>query len=194
GGTVTCQLGDLANGESRQIVIQVSVLTGLAAGDTIQNQAQGRTDEAPLTSSNTTTVWYQIATSPEIAWTPANPIQSADEGSTTVVEDTLTVSNEGNADLLWSVEVMTPTEATWLKIAVGGGDPETVILPQVTTPGGSTDVTVYFDPTGLTEGTYNGWLRILSNDEDEAEVLVPVTFTIVMSDYYLYLPLVLRNY
>ena len=111
----------------------------------------------------------------------------------TVVEDTLTVSNEGTADLLWSVEVMTPTEATWLQIAVGGGDPGTVILPQTTTPGTSADVTAYFDPTGLAEGVYTGWLRLLSNDADEGEVLIQVTFTIGVSDYYVFLPLVLRN-
>ncbi|MBN2394166.1 MAG: DUF11 domain-containing protein [Anaerolineae bacterium] len=195
GGTVVCQLGDLANGESRQIVIRVRVLPGLTAGDTIPNQAQGRTDEAPLTSSNTTTVWYQVAAYPEIVLTPMFFDKSASEGSP-VIEDTLTVSNEGDADLLWSAEVMTPTEATWLRISVGGGDPDTIILPRTTAPGGSTDVTVYFDPTGLSAviRDYTGWLRILSNDEDEAEVLVPVTFTIVMSDYYIYLPLVLRNY
>jgi len=196
GGTVTCQLGDLANGESRQIVINVSVLTGLNAGDSIQNQAQGQTDEVPLTSSNTTTVWYQIAYYPEMVLVPTSFAPSANEGSTTVIEDTLTVSNEGDANLLWSAEVMTPTEATWLRIAVGSDDPDTVILPQVTAPNASTPVNVYFDPTGLAEGIYTGWLRILSNDADESEVIVPVTFTIraIEEDNYIYLPLVLRNY
>ncbi|MGC9393686.1 MAG: DUF7507 domain-containing protein [Anaerolineae bacterium] len=198
GGTVTCQLGDLANGESRQIVINVSVLTGLSAGDSILNQAQGRTDEAPLTSSNTTTVWYQIAYYPELVLAPTSFAKSASEGSTTVIEDTLTVSNEGDANLFWNAEVMTPTEATWLRIAVGSDDPDpdTVIWPQVTAPGASTDVNVYFDPTGLAEGVYTAWLRVLSNDADEGDVLVEVTFTIRApdEDHYIYLPLVLRNH
>ena len=133
---------------------------------------------------------------PEIAWTPADFTKFADEGSTTVLEDTLTVSNEGTADLLWSVEVLTPTEATWLRIAVGAGDPETVILPQLTAPGDSTDVNVYFDPNGLPVATYTAWLRILSNDADEGDVMVLVTFTIRApdEDHYIYLPLVLRNH
>ncbi len=194
GGTVTCQLGDLLNGESRHIVISVRVLPGLAAGDTVQNQVQGRTDEAPLTTSNTTTVWYRVSGFPEIVWTPANFTKSAVEGSTTALQDTLTVSNTGTANLLWSLEV-TPTMATWLRVSVSGGDPGTSILPQVTAPGESMPVTISFDPTGLTAGTYNAWLRILSNDSDEATVLVPVTFTIqaVEKDYYIYLPLVLRS-
>ncbi|HDQ71327.1 MAG TPA: DUF11 domain-containing protein [Chloroflexi bacterium] len=195
GGTVTCQLGDLPNGESREVVVSVAVLTG-SAGDMILNEAQGRTTEAPLTSSNITTVWYQEIRYPEIALTPASFTKSADEGSTTVLQDTLTVSNTGDANLLWSVAVMTPTEATWLKVAVGGGDPGTAILPQVTAPGASTPVTVYFDPTGLAPGAYNAWLRIVSNDADDSEVLVPVTFTIRApgDDYYIYLPLVLKSY
>lgn len=194
GGTVTCQLGDLANGESRQIVISVRVTSVLNPADTIPNQAQGRTDEAPLTSSNTTTVWYQVSGFPEIAWMPASFTKSADESSTTQLQDTLTVSNTGVVNLLWTLEV-SPTTATWLKVSVSGGDPGTSIVPQTTTPGGSTPVTVYFDPTGLAAGTYTAQLRILSNDSDEATVLVPVTFTIhpLEEEYDIYLPLVLRN-
>ncbi len=194
GGTVTCQLGDLANGESRQIVIQVSVLPGLSPADTILNQAQGRTDEAPLTSSNTTTVYYQVSGFPEIVWTPTSFTKSAVEGSAARLQDTLTVSNTGTANLLWSLAV-TPTTTTWLKVSVAGGGPGTSILPQVTVPGSGTPVTVHFDPAGLIAGTYTAQLRIDSNDADEGVVLVPVTFTIqvVEEDYYIYLPLVLRS-
>lgn len=194
GGTVTCELGDLLNGESRHIVISVRVLPGLSPADTILNQAQGRTDEAPLTSSNTTTVWYQVTGFPEIVWTPTSFAQSAVEGSTTLLQDTLTVSNTGTVNLLWSLEV-TPTTATWLRVSVGGGDPGTSILPQVTVPDAGTPVTVYFDPTGLVAGTYTAQLRIASNDADESIVFVSVTFNIqaVEEDYYIYLPLVLRN-
>ena len=132
---------------------------------------------------------------PEIVWTPPSFTKSADEGSVTPLQDALTVSNTGTANLIWSVSVMTPAEATWLRIAIGAGDPETVILPQVTVPGYSTPVTVYFNPAGLAAGTYSAQLRIESNDTDEGVVLIPVTFTIRApdEDYYIYLPLVLRN-
>lgn len=132
---------------------------------------------------------------PEIVWTPPSFTKFADEGSATPLQDTLTVSNTGTANLVWSVSVMAPTEATWLRIAIGGGDPETVILPQVTLPGYSAPVKVYFNPDGLAAGTYTAQLRITSNDADEDVVLVPVTFTIRPpdEDYYIYLPLVLRN-
>ncbi|MBN2393848.1 MAG: DUF11 domain-containing protein [Anaerolineae bacterium] len=132
---------------------------------------------------------------PEIAWTPASFNLSAVEGSETVLENTLTVTNLGTDTLLWSIEVMTPTEATWLKIAVSG-PPSTVILPGLgTAPGASTPVTLYLDPTGLTPDVYTAWLRIESNDADESVVLIRVTFTIQVAeeDHFIFLPLVLRN-
>lgn len=182
--TFTWAFGDTQTG-SGQVVQHTYAVSGTYKVDLTANNGC----IAPVTISKD----VFVPGAPEIAWTPANPAQSADEGSTTILQDTLTVSNAGTTDLLWSAEVMTPTEATWLKIAVGAGSPETFILPQVTAPNTSTPVTVYFDPTGLTAGVYTGWLRVESNDADEGTVLVRVTFT-VRSDYYIYLPLVLKNY
>ncbi|HOU12556.1 MAG TPA: PKD domain-containing protein [Anaerolineae bacterium] len=128
----------------------------------------------------------------EIDWRPASLTASVEEGSTSAVQRTLTVSNTGTIALTWSIEV-TPTTATWLKFSVNGSD-QTAYLPGLSTaPGASTPVTVYFNPTGLTQGDYNAWLRIASNDADEGVVLVPVTFTVVKSNYFIFLPLVLRN-
>jgi len=42
-------------------------------------------------------------------------------------------------------------------------------------PGGSMAVTVTFDTTGMSEGTYYGNIKIASNDPDEPCVVVPVT-------------------
>ncbi len=129
----------------------------------------------------------------EIAWSPASLSASAEEGSTTSLQRMLTVSNTGTIALLWSIEV-TPTTATWLKFTVNGSD-QTAYLPGLSTaPGASTLVTAHFDPTALTSGVYTAWLRIISNDADEGVVLVPVTFTIIKSDYFIFLPLVLKNY
>ncbi len=129
---------------------------------------------------------------PEIAWSPASLSAPAEEGSTSALQRTLTVSNTGTIALTWSIEV-TPTTATWLKFTVNGSD-QTAYLPGLSTaPGTSTPVTAYLNPTGLTQGDYAAWLRIVSNDADEGVVLVPVTFTITKSNYFIFLPLVLRN-
>jgi uncharacterized repeat protein (TIGR01451 family) len=183
--TFAWAFGDMQTGNGQVVQHTYAVSDTYEVGLTVSNGCI-----APVTVSKN----ISVPGAPEITWTPESFTKSAMEGSDTVLEDILTVGNAGTADLLWSAEVMTPTEATWLRIAVGGGDPETVILPQVIAPGASpTPVTVYFDPAGLEAGIYTGWLRIQSNDADEGTVLVEVTFTIT-SDYYIFLPLVLKNY
>ncbi|MEJ5309495.1 MAG: PKD domain-containing protein [Anaerolineae bacterium] len=183
--TYSWAFGDMQTG-SGQVVQHTYAVSGTYKVDlTVSNGCV-----APVTVSKN----VFVPGAPEITWTPSSFVKSAIEGSTTALQDTLTVSNTGTANLLWHVEV-TPTTATWLKVAVAGGDPGTSILPQLTVPGNGTPVTVYFDPTGLTAGTYTAQLRIVSNDADESVVLVSVTFTIqaVEEEYYIYLPLVLRN-
>lgn len=58
GGVVTCDLGDLENGETRQAFIRVRVLPGLQLRDKIFNLVQGRADETVATSSNQVEVCY----------------------------------------------------------------------------------------------------------------------------------------
>jgi hypothetical protein len=45
-------------------------------------------------------------------------------------------------------------------------------------PGEDMDVTVSFDASGLTEGTYEGNIKVSSNDPDEGCITVPVTLTV----------------
>ncbi len=58
GGVVYCSVGNLANGTSREVYIQVAVATTLSAGTIIPNQAQGRAIETAPTASNITEVCY----------------------------------------------------------------------------------------------------------------------------------------
>lgn len=57
--------------------------------------------------------------------------------------------------------------------------------------GGSVEVLVTFDSSGLALGDYSAFLNISSNDPDEATVVVPVTMTVGTFNFYL--PLALRQ-
>jgi len=57
----------------------------------------------------------------------------------------------------------------WVTVAPAEG---TVWAP------GSTDLTVMFDATGLIGGTYDGIIRVISNDPDEGEYEVPVQLVV----------------
>ncbi len=60
-------------------------------------------------------------------------------------------------------------DVPWLEAAPESG----------TTPGGDADeVTVAFDSTGLTPGTYRAFLCVNSNDFDQPLVTVPVTMEV----------------
>ena len=60
-------------------------------------------------------------------------------------------------------------DASWMSVSPTGG---------TVAPGGSMAVTVSFDTTGMSEGTYNGNIKIASNDPDEGCVVVPVTLNV----------------
>jgi hypothetical protein len=64
-------------------------------------------------------------------------------------------------------------EVPWLSVSPTGG---------TTDPGSSTEVTVTYDSTGLSEGFYTGSLCVNSDDPDEPVVTVPVTMTVHFQD------------
>jgi uncharacterized repeat protein (TIGR01451 family) len=98
-----------------------------------------------------------------------NPLSVA----ATLYQDTtgtraLNIRNVGQADLDWSL-AESPL-VPWLDAAPTGN-----ILP----PQGSDEVTLAFDATGLTTGTYTTTLMVNSNDPQELELSIPVTLTVL---------------
>ncbi len=178
GGVVTCQLGTLANGESRQVKIQVAVLTGLTVGQQVDNQAQGDSDETAPTTSNVASFWFQISGKATIEITPQSIVHSQYVNHVTTA--TLTITNTGALALTWNLSK--PTGTTWLDVSPTFGS-----VPA----GDSTQVTLTFYSTNFAAGVYSTTLQITSNDPDHSVVNVPVTFTI--KKYMVYLPLVIRG-
>ncbi len=165
GGTVTCQLGNLANGESRQVVIRVRVLPGLAAGDTITNQAQGDTTETAPAASNTTTVWYQVAGAPQISVAPTSLNYLVKAGAA-AFDVPVVVSNIGPVPLSWAVTE--DPSVTWLSQTPTGGS---------LASGANTSVTITFNPGGLAPGNYNTTLIFTSGGGGNS-ISVPVTLQV----------------
>ncbi|HXK42697.1 MAG TPA: hypothetical protein PKV82_07715, partial [Anaerolineae bacterium] len=164
GGTVTCELGNLANGETRRAVIRVRVLTGLNPGDQITNQAQGDTAETALASSNTTTVWYKVAGAPVISVSPTALTYLVKVG-TAAFNVPVTVKNEGQVPLDWTVTK--DAAVTWLSAAPTGGR---------LNAGASVTVTVTFNPAGLAAGDHSTTLVFTSAGGNT--VNVPVTLQV----------------
>jgi|GEM_PF-1018612 len=81
------------------------------------------------------------------------------------------LSNNPDLNYNWNIRANltgTPVQQ-WLSTAPTSG---------IVGPGGSEIVTVTCDATGLDEGTYEGILRIISNDPATPQLDVPVTFTV----------------
>jgi len=99
--------------------------------------------------------------------------------SNTTQDSTLTIGNEGTADLDYTISDEDTTEAggtncTWLDEAPYSG---TVVA------GGPADsITVTVNSTGLTAGNYSADIVISSNDPDENPEIVPVALHVVMPD------------
>jgi uncharacterized repeat protein (TIGR01451 family) len=82
---------------------------------------------------------------------------------------TMTISNNGAANLHWSMSGGAP----WLSEA-----PDAGIIPS----GGSTEVVISFDSTGLTPGSFDTDLVITSDDPDEPEIRLPATLTVIQRE------------
>jgi hypothetical protein len=119
---------------------------------------------------------------------------SSTQQTGTITDQTLTISNTGTATLSWTIveePVSTPSgevcdapaDVDWLD-----ADPSAGSTPAA----GSSDVTITFDATGLSAGTYEANLCLASNDPDEALVVVPIDLT-VEEEFTLFLPLIKRD-
>jgi hypothetical protein len=96
----------------------------------------------------------------------------------TTVTGKFTVINDGLGELNWNLT----DGASWLSENPISG----TILP-----GGSKDVIVTFDTTGLAPGIYDTDIVISSNDPDESSVSLPVTLTV--KDYRFFLPITIKH-
>jgi hypothetical protein len=129
---------------------------------------------------------------------PVINLSAGDLGGTVSAGDgitqTLTISNTGDADLDWIIiegttaftagGCGTPGNLTWVEVSPTSGS---------TTPGGSDDVAVVFDSTGLAPGDYDGELCVTSDAPDNPEVVVNLSLTVVQTDYEIFLPSVHRD-
>ena len=121
----------------------------------------------------------QAAGAPDIDVAPAALASTQEPDSTTT--QNLSIGNTGSATLLWSVAedggagCAAPSDVPWLSLSPTSGS---------TLAGGSTNVTVTLDSTGLADGAYTANLCINSNDPDAgpgngtAQVIVPVSLTV----------------
>ncbi|GAP44308.1 protein containing Por secretion system C-terminal sorting domain [Lentimicrobium saccharophilum] len=101
------------------------------------------------------------ATGPQIAVSPMeiNATLQPDAQAT----ETMTITNNGDEDLTWSIAI-DPGTASWLSVAETSG---------TTAAGTSTEVIVTMDATGLAADTYNATL-VITNNSTTATVNVPV--------------------
>lgn len=139
-------------------------------------------------------------TDPKIELTPTSV--SATVASDGTIQRTLKVANTGAGDLDWSISETTagnprpnlsrddvgstpiqdnplrprpnadcsnPSDLAWVSVSPDSG---------VTAAGSNDDVTVTFDATGLSAGSYNGVLCADSNDLNNGMVEVPVAMTV----------------
>jgi hypothetical protein len=102
---------------------------------------------------------------PQIAVNPTSITATVQSGETTT--NPLTISNNGDEDLTWSI-VVDPGTATWLSVDETAG---------TTSAAGSTELTVTMDATGLSAMTYNATL-VITNNSANATVNVPVQLTV----------------
>lgn len=115
-------------------------------------------------------------TEPNITVDPTSLSGSALAGASTTVP--LTIGNTGTADLTWTIDeapstCSSPADVPWLSVDPAGG---------TTAPSASTPVDVTLDAATLGAGTYTADLCIDSNDPDQAQVSVAVSFTVTAPD------------
>jgi parallel beta-helix repeat protein len=100
------------------------------------------------------------------AGTAARPLNTMLPSGSTITR-TLTISNTGSSDLVWSLDES--PDVRWMSQSSTGG---TIALA------GSTDVTVSFSTGILSPGAYSTTLRITSNDPDGPTVDVIAALTV----------------
>ena len=110
---------------------------------------------------------YCIAV-PDIRVVPTSISVTLAQGEQT--ERTIYIYNDGDATLNWSIS---DPPVDWLDVSPTSGS-----VP----PGGHQTVTLYFNASGLSGGSYSTTLQVLSNDPDEPTVPVFVTMTVQVPD------------
>lgn len=101
-------------------------------------------------------------TTPALSVSPGSLTFDADVGASASLTQTLAVSNEGGGSLDWSGAVTTVNGGAWLAInPVGGAAPS---APTVTV-----------NPSGLTEGVYQGTITVEAGSATNSPQSIPVT-------------------
>ncbi len=113
---------------------------------------------------------------------------SSTQETNTVLTQTLTIENQGTADLTWQLHeesCAAPQDTPWLA---------TFPVSGTLSMGNNQAVTVTFDSAGLPGAVYTSTLCIASNDPLLPEQTIPVTLTVTETavSYPLYLPLIRR--
>lgn len=104
------------------------------------------------------------------------------------LNQTLTISNTGRANLSWNVTEHTgpscpsPAELSWISVTPLSG---------TLSPANQSPLQITLDSTGLTAGTTStGTLCFTSNDPNLPQVTVPLTLQVLQ--FKLHLPLIIR--
>jgi titin len=111
-----------------------------------------------------------------------NHAPGATLASSDIVTRTLTISNTGSSDMVWSLDES--PDVRWMNQSLTSG---------TIAPGSSADVTISFSAADNL-GTHITMLRITSNDPDEGTVEVSATLVVEEVSSYIYLPLIVRGY
>ncbi len=105
---------------------------------------------------------------PEVHVDPDSLLVEADEGDS--AESNITISNQGTSVLeILDIQIDYEQEVEFLTATP---EDETV------DPGESTNLHLYFDSEGLEPGDYTATLTIVSNDPDNPELPIPLTFRV----------------
>jgi uncharacterized repeat protein (TIGR01451 family) len=159
-GTWVTTTGEVVPGDFREFVIQVQTqFAGTLTNVVTATADRGATDTYVLTST--------VGGEPDIAVTPlALSALLAPNGT---VNRTLTIANNGTANLNWSLTEI-PTDVGWLGESAASGT-----VPPL---GGSEDVVVGFNAASLTDNIYNTTLRVTSDDPTSPTIDVGVVLTV----------------
>ncbi len=113
---------------------------------------------------------------PEIEVDPTSLSGTVEQDSSTIL--TLTISNNGGSPLTWTADeapttCSAPADVPWLSLDSTGS---------TIGAGGSTNVGVTIDATGLAIGSHSANLCIESDDPATPEVVVPVSVDVTLAD------------
>jgi hypothetical protein len=118
--------------------------------------------------------------------TTGNGLQSFDNGATwEAVRDSGTLTAQGFPFIITGEIACTPSDILWITVSPDNG---------TTVPGSASTVTVLFDSTDLSVGTYQGNICAVSNDPTNPAVLIPLTMEVPLTiDNGNYLPIIQHN-